>query len=110
MRTLDQHVHTMSADHAHQQRSDQTHIQPGVLECIRHRQDPGADVSFQQVDHRVHVGGGVFQRSVQRGFVRFVGRTVRGILLDDAGLREAVVVVANIDDHVFRRAAEIRPR
>lgn len=69
MRTTDQHVHAVGANHPHQQRPEESHSPAGIPESVRHRKDTGADVALQQVDHRVKVGGRVVQLALEEGIV-----------------------------------------
>uniref|UniRef100_A0A182QSW3 Uncharacterized protein n=1 Tax=Anopheles farauti TaxID=69004 RepID=A0A182QSW3_9DIPT len=105
VRAVDQHMHAVRTDGAHEERPEQPDVQTGVLECVRHGENTGPDVALQQVNHRVEVGRRMFEGAVHRRFVRFAGgRAVHGVFLIR---QQAVRVVRWIHDHVFRGAAQV---
>lgn len=90
MRASDQHVHAVGADRAHYQRTQQSHDPTGVPEGVRHRQDAGADVTFEQVHHGVEIGGRVLEIAVAERVVRRLGH--HGLHVQGGGVALIVAV------------------
>lgn len=55
VRSRDEDVHAVYVDEAHREDPDGPEDEAGVLDCDRHGLDAGADVAFEQVDHRRRV-------------------------------------------------------
>lgn len=63
-RTLDQHMHTMGANHTHHHGTEQPNHPSSVSEGVRHRQDASPDIAFQQVHHSIKITCRVLNVSV----------------------------------------------
>lgn len=95
MRTPHQHVHAMRAHHPHEQCTEQPHRPSGVPEGVRHRQDTGAYVALEQMDHGVEIGGRVFEFAFQQGVgVILVGGDV--VQVDTAAVDWAGVAAGSV--------------
>jgi hypothetical protein len=58
---VDENVHAVDADNAHEDDAKGPEDYARVLEGVRHRLHTGADVALQEVDHGLEIPGGTNQ-------------------------------------------------